>query len=88
VLEQLAKLACRSAQLRRAVLQKQAGLAGAALKTLGGAAAKHPVMAALGGLGAVQGGAGAVGKYREHKSGFDPAVQQAMLGQPPVPPGA
>lgn len=80
MLERFAKLACRSAQLRRAVIEKRAA------SPLGGVG--KAMMLGMGGLTAVTGVKGAVGKYRENKAGFDPAVQQVMLGKPPTPPGA
>ena len=84
----LAKLAARSSQLRQLALEKKSGILGSVTKTLAGAAIKNPVTTGLGVMGAVSGVQGAKGKYREYKAGFSPAGQQAMLGQPPVPPGA
>ena len=82
----LAKLAHRSAQLRQAAI-KEAGLVGAigsAAKSLGGYAIENPGKALFGSLAVAGGVSGAKGKYKQYKAGFDPAVQQAMLGNPPV----
>lgn len=91
MLDRLVKLAARSAQLRTASLLKQAGILGSVAKGVGGWAINNPGKALMGGVTAV-GAAGAakggVGKYRQFKTGFDPAVQQVMLGQSPKPPGA
>ena len=85
MLNRLAKLASRSAQLRLAVIEKRAAsLLGAAGKW----AMNHKLPVGLGAVAGVTGAQGAVGKYRETKAGFDPAVQQVMLGKPPTPPGA
>lgn len=89
MLSHLAKLAARSAQLREAST-KEAGLVGAvasAAKGLGSWAVNSPGKALLGGLGAMSAVSGvgqAKGKYKQFKAGFDPAVQQAMLGAPPT----
>lgn len=81
--ERLAKLACTSATIRRALV-KRAGVLGA----IGGYAVKNPATAALAGGTAVLGGMGAKGTYQKNKAGFDPVVQKHMLGQTPVPPGS
>ena len=87
MLHQLAKYASASSVLRQCALEKRAGLLGAAVKTVGGAAIKHPLQTAGAALGVGAGASGAKGKFRQYKSGFDPSVHQAMLGQPPTPPG-
>lgn len=80
MLARLAKLADTSRSLSRAV-EKRAGLLGGAARL----ALKHPgktLAAGMTGTAAVVGGRG---KYREFKTGFDPVVQQQMLGMPPTP---
>lgn len=81
-MRKLAELAKTSSALRAGVL-KQAGLLSAA----GRFALKNPLTTALTGAGVVGGGKAAKGKYDQHKAGFDPAVNQMMLGLPPQPPG-
>jgi hypothetical protein len=88
VVNRLAKLAARSAQLRKLAAIKQAGILGAAVKTMAGAALKHPVQAGLGALTVAGGVAGAVGTTKKYKSEFSPAGLAAQRGEPPVPPGA
>lgn len=88
MLRQLAKYASAGARLRELALEKRAGLLGAAVKTIGGAAIKNPLQTAGVAMGVGAGASGAKGKYQQYKAGFDPAVQQSMLGQPPKPPGA
>jgi hypothetical protein len=65
------------------VLLKQAGLLGA----VGKAAIKSPLTSAMTGVGVVGGAKASKGKYDQNKAGFDPAVNQMMLGLPPQPPG-
>lgn len=90
----LAKLAARSASLREAVFAKEAGLWGAGLKGIGEAAfrgvkgvggwsVKHPLAAAGMGLVAAAAPTALRGQYQQSKAGFDPAMQQAMLGPTP-----
>lgn len=87
MLEHLAKLASRSAQLRNAALTKQSSILGSVAGGAGRWALNNPGKALFGTL-AVSGGASAMkGKYKQFKSGFDPAVQQVMMGQAPNPPG-
>lgn len=88
MLRELTKYATASAHLREMALEKRAGLLGSAVKTIGGAAIKSPLQSAGVALGVGTGVTGAKGKYQQYKAGFDPAVQQSMLGQPPKPPGA
>lgn len=79
----LAKLAATSRRLQAGI--KVAGvLADAAFRT----AFKHPVGTAAVVGGTVLGGMGAKGTYRQAKAGFDPKVQQIMMGDTPTPPGA
>jgi hypothetical protein len=87
VLARLAKLAHVSAHLRAGAEESEKTAFVAALKLLGGLAAKNPgkalgVAATLG-----LGGAGALGKKRQYAAGFDPEVQKTMLGPTPTPPG-
>lgn len=81
-MRKLAELAKMSGALRAGVL-KQAGL----LSSVASLAAKKPITTAMVGMGAVGGVKASKGKYDEHKAGFDPAVNQMMLGLPPQPPG-
>lgn len=85
-MEKLAELAARSASLREAALRKEAGLFGAgiaAAKAIGGFAVKNP-MAALGiGVTGALAPMVAKGSFKKNRAGFDPAMQQAMLGPPP-----
>jgi hypothetical protein len=53
-----------------------------------GAIARNPGKAFGTALGVGAGVPAAIGKQRQYKAGFDPAVQQAMMGQTPRPPGA
>ena len=82
-MRKLADLAKMSGALRAGAVVKQAGL----LSSVASLAAKKPVATALVGMGAVGGAKASKGKYDEHKAGFDPAVNQMMLGLPPQPPG-
>jgi hypothetical protein len=68
---------------KEAVVGAIAGMLGRAAAGAGKLAVKNPGTAITAGLG----GVGAVGSYRQHKAGFDPNVQKAMLGDTPVPPG-
>lgn len=86
MLDRLVKLAARTAQLREAAI-KEAGLIGAvasAAKGVGSWAMNNPGKALFGGLTSAGGVSQAKGKYKQYKAGFDPAVQQAMLGTPPT----
>lgn len=87
MLGHLAKLAFRSAQLRESALQKEAGLLGAVVKGVGGAAARNPGKTLAIGLGGLSAGQAVAEKTKEFKSGFDPNSQKQMLGQAPSPPG-
>lgn len=83
----LAELAARSASLREAVFEKEAGplamLGLRAAKGIGSWAMKNKgTTLGLGLTAAIAPGA-IKGSYQQAKAGFDPAVQQAMLG--PVP---
>ncbi len=91
MLEQLSKLAARSASLRSAHLQKEAGMIGSAAlsaaKFTGKAAVNNPGTAlGVGVVGAVSPGA-VKGSFQKHHAGFDPAAQKALLGETPKPPG-
>jgi hypothetical protein len=68
--------------LTRAAGKAGVGALGLAAKGIG-TAMKHPLPV----IGAVATGATALGKAREYSAGFQPEVQQRMLGQSPVPPG-
>ena len=85
----LAKLAAAARRLdskmqKEAVVGAVAGLLGRAALSAGKLAIRNPGTALTVGLG----GAASAGSYRQHKAGFDPKVQKAMLGDIPVPPGA
>jgi hypothetical protein len=92
----LAKLASTSAKLRSGI-EKQAilgaiaaGLGRAALaggKAVGSYAVRNPLKAGMMGLTGALGTSGAVGVYRQNKAAYTPALREAMLGRPPVPPG-
>lgn len=88
MLERLTKLASRSAQLRTAVLRKEAGLIGSAAMGIGGAIARNPGKAAMIGIGGLSAGQAVTAKTKEFKKGFDPNSQQQMQGRAPIPPGA
>lgn len=81
-MHRLAKLAKVSAALRTGVV-KEASLLG----SLAGMAAKNPLTTAMGAVGVAGAATATKGKTRQFKQGFDPAVNQAMLGTPPKPPG-
>jgi hypothetical protein len=82
-MHKLARLAARSAALREAVLEKEAGLLGSTAKTVGSWAVKNPGKALGVGLTGALTPMAVKGSFRQSKAGFDPAMQQAMLG--PVP---
>jgi hypothetical protein len=85
VLGHLVKLAARSAQLREAAIQKEAGILGA----IGGAIARNPGKSLAIGATAYAGGGEAIKKSKEFKAGFNPqSPQQQLAGAAPVPPGA
>ncbi len=63
-------------------LEKIAGVLGALATT----ALKSPFQTAGVAAQAIGGVAGSKGKYKQFKTGFDPQVQNAMLGQTPIPP--
>jgi hypothetical protein len=88
MLNRLTKLAARSAQLRNAALLKQAGILGSVAKGVGQWAVNNPGKALFGAMGTAGAATATKGKYRQFKSGFDPAVQQVMMGNVPMPPGA
>ena len=80
----LAELSKVSAALRFAAKEKKSGLLGSALSFVGKKALQHPITTVAGSVGAVAGVKGAQGQYKQYKSGFDPNLQQAMQGPPPV----
>lgn len=88
MLGHLAKLAARSAQLRKIAMTKQA-LLGSVVKGVGGAIVRNPGKAlTVGMLGAVGGGE-AIKKTKELNQGFNPqSPQQQLAGPAPRPPGA
>lgn len=57
------------------------------VKGLPGIVARHPVGTLGVGMTAATGVPAAAGKTQQYKAGFDPRVQQAMMGQAPIPPG-
>ena len=57
------------------------------MKGLTGVVARNPMKSVGVGLGVATGVPAAMGKFEQHKAGFDPAVHNQMLGQPPGPPG-
>lgn len=87
MLGRLTKLASRSAQLRTAALQKEAGLLGAAVKGVGGAIARNPGKSAVIGISGLSAGQAVSEKTKQFKAGFDPNSQKQMLGNAPTPPG-
>ncbi len=87
MLDRLQKLAARSAQLRNAAFSKQAGLLGSAASGVSRWATNNPGKALFGAMGVAGSAAEGKGKYKQFKTGFDPTVQKAMLGQAPNPPG-
>jgi len=87
VLGHLAKLAFRATQLREAAIQKEAGILGAVVKGVGGAAVRNPGKSLAIGLGGLSAGQAVAEKSKEFKAGFDPNSQKQMLGQAPMPPG-
>jgi hypothetical protein len=62
-------------------------LADKALRAGMSLAARRPLATAGTVAGVGLGGVSAIGSYRQNKSGFDPEVQKARLGDIPVPPG-
>ena len=52
-----------------------------------GLLARNPGKTAVGALTTATGVPAAAGKTQQYKAGFNPQVQQAVMGQPPVPPG-
>lgn len=80
----LAELAKFSSALRSAAFEKKSGLMSSALSFVGKKALQHPVATVSGAVGAVAGVKGAQGQYKQYKAGFDPNLQQAMQGPPPV----
>lgn len=93
MLARLAKLAARSAELRQAALDKEAGLGDLAWRAAKGVASRtgkwawENPMTALGvGLTTAVAPGAIKGSYATHKAGFDPMRQQMLLGQAPVPP--
>ena len=76
--QRLAKLAAISAQLRNAVLLKEAGLFTATAKGVGSVALKNPGKAALVGFG----GAAGVKGFKDNKQQF-----QDSMAPTPLPPG-
>ena len=88
MLGHLAKLAARSAQLRKIAMMKQA-LLGSIVKGVGGAVIRNPGKALTVGTVGLAGGGEAIKKSKEFKQGFDPqSPQQQLAGPAPRPPGA
>lgn len=83
MLARLRKTAAVSGALRKASIEKDAGLVGA----IGRAAVKNPVTALAAGVTAAAAPGAAMGTYRKSMAGFDPAIQRQLSGTPPVPPG-
>ena len=89
MLEHLARLAERSAELRKAALEKEAGIMDLGLRFGAKAlnfAKKNPLGTIGAGMSAAMAPSALQGSYQRHKSGFDPDTQRAMLGSAPVPP--
>ena len=90
--QRLAKLAAISRQLtagveKRAFIGGVLRLAGSAGKVGLKMLDKYPKATLTGALGTGMAAVAGKGAYQQHKAGFDPEVQKAMLGNTPVPPG-